>query len=59
LFGIGQLLFVKIKYVGPPPIPPLIVIIVRFDYVKGVIGNGSWFKVESIRFRLKLFYRRF
>jgi hypothetical protein len=41
LFGIGQLLFVKFRYVGAPPIPPQIGIIVRFDYVADVIGHGS------------------
>ncbi len=41
LFGIGQLLFVRIRYVGAPPIPPQIGIIVGFDYVEGVIGHGS------------------
>jgi hypothetical protein len=41
LFGIGQLLFARIRYVGAPPIPPQIGIIVGFDYVEGVIGHGS------------------
>ncbi len=34
LFGIGQLLFVRIRYVGAPPIPPQIGIIVGFGYVE-------------------------
>jgi hypothetical protein len=41
LFGMGQLLFVKIRNVGAPPIPPQIGIIVGFDYVAGVVGHGS------------------
>ncbi len=34
LFGIGQLLFVRIRYVGDPPIPPQLGIVVGFDYVE-------------------------
>jgi hypothetical protein len=41
LFGIGQLLFVKINYVGGSPNPPQIGIIVGFDFVGRVIGSGS------------------
>ncbi len=41
LFGLGQLFFVKIRYVGAPPIPPQIGIIVGFGSVERVIGNGS------------------
>jgi hypothetical protein len=41
IFEIGQLLFVKIRYVKAPPIPPQIGIIVGFDFVGRVIGSGS------------------
>jgi hypothetical protein len=41
LFDIGQLFFVKIRYVGAPPIPPQNGINVGFGYVERVIGNGS------------------
>jgi hypothetical protein len=41
LFGIGKLLFVRIRYVGIPPIPPQIGIIVGFGYVEKIIGSES------------------
>jgi hypothetical protein len=41
LFGIGELLFVRIRYVGAPPIPPQIGIIVGFGYVENIIGSES------------------
>jgi hypothetical protein len=41
LFDIGQLFFVKIRYVEAPPIPPQNGFNVGFGYVERVIGIGG------------------